>query len=240
MKKFKIFLTAFLIIGVVTQTSWLFARKPRVNNDPWRWTKSFNLEKCQFSVTGENQYFKLIPGYQLILKNREGTHKLVITVLKDTKKIGRVTTRVIKEREMENGKVTEVSRNYYAICKNNNSVFYFGEDVDIYKGDGISHSGSWRAFEKGARPGLMMPGILLLGSRYYDEIAPGIAMDRAEIISNTETVKTPAGIFTNCLLIRETNPLERGEKEYKIYAPGVGPVKDGDLLLVKYEMLNKK
>jgi len=35
----------------------------------------------------------------------------------------------------------------------------------------------------------------LLGSRYYQEIAPGVAMDRAEVLSITDTLATPAGYF---------------------------------------------
>jgi hypothetical protein len=59
-------------------------------------------------------------------------------------------------------------------------------------------------------------------------------MDRAEIISLTETIRTPAGEFKNCLKIEETTPLEPGVREFKYYAPGVGIVQDGALKLVKY------
>ena len=79
-----------------------------------------------------------------------------------------------------------------------------------------------------------MPGLSLLGARYYQELAPGAAMDRAESVSISETLKTPAGTFTNCLKTLETTPLEPMEKEYKLYAPGVGLIKDEDMLLVKY------
>ena len=79
-----------------------------------------------------------------------------------------------------------------------------------------------------------MPGLCLLGARYYQEIAPGIAMDRAEIISLSETYKTPAGNFTNCLKTEETSALNPKEKEFKRYAPGTGLIQDENLLLVKY------
>jgi hypothetical protein len=116
-----------------------------------------------------------------------------------------------------------------------NTVFYFGEDVDIYKrGKVVGHDGAWRAGSDQARAGVMMPGIVLLGSRYYQEIAPGVAMDRAEIVSRSEYIETPAGKFTDCLKTEETTPLEPGVREYKVYAPGVGLVRDGDLLLKRY------
>jgi len=59
-------------------------------------------------------------------------------------------------------------------------------------------------------------------------------MDRAEIISTSEILKTPAGEFINCLKTEETNALKPKEKEYKIYGQGVGLLKDEELLLVKY------
>ena len=89
----------------------------------------------------------------------------------------------------------------------------------------------------GASFGLFMPGTVLLGSRYYEEHAPGAAMDRAEIVSVDCTVKTPAGEFEHCLKVQETNPLEEDEKEYKMYAPGIGLVQDEDLVLTKYSVM---
>ena len=58
-------------------------------------------------------------------------------------------------------------------------------------------------------------------------------MDRATIVSMTETVKTPAGEFKNCLKIEETSPLTRFTTEHKYYAPGIGMVSDGTMKLVK-------
>ena len=84
------------------------------------------------------------------------------------------------------------------------------------------------------KAGVMMPGIVLLGARFYNEIAPGVAMDRVEIISLKDTLQTPAGTFFNCLKTEETSPLEPKVKEYKLFASGIGLVKDGDLLLTKY------
>lgn len=202
-----------------------------------RWTESFSLEECDFSPTGRNAYFILEPGYQLHLEGIEegDTVKLTITVLNEKERIGNVETRVVEEKETVNGKVIEVSRNFFALCTQTSSLFYFGEDVDIYEGgEVVSHGGAWRADSGEAKAGVMMPGIILLGARYYQEIAPGVAMDRAEIMSCDETLETPAGMFENCLEIEETTPLEPENREYKVYAPGIGLIKDGALLLTKY------
>jgi hypothetical protein len=159
----------------------------------------------------------------------------VITVLQETKTIGGVETRVVEERETERGVPVEVSRNYFAIHPGTHDVFYFGEDVDTYKKGQISgHEGAWHHGTARAAFGLMMPGTPQKGLRYDEEQAPGIARDRGEVVSVTDRIKTPAGTFDKCLKVKETSPLEPLLHEYKTYAPGVGLVQDGSLLLVSY------
>ena len=156
------------------------------------WTADFPIQKDELVSTGRNPYVILEPGYFLVLEGG-GAH-LTITVLSETKKVDGVETRVIEEREAKGGKLVEVSRNYFAISKRTNDVFYFGEDVDMYKDDKVvSHAGSWLSGVEGARFGLMMPGQVSLNAKYYQEIAPNVAMDRAKIISMSETVKTQIG-----------------------------------------------
>jgi hypothetical protein len=196
------------------------------------WTTNFPIEKDELVSTGRNPYFILEPGYSLILEG--GDVQLTISVLSETKKVDGVETRVVEERETKGGKLVEISRNYFAISKRTNDVFYFGEDVDIYKDDKVvSHAGAWLSGVNGAKFGLMMPGQVSLNARYHQEVAPGVAMDRAEIVSLSETVRTPAGEFTNCVKVKETTPLEPFVTEHKYYAAGIGMVQDGVLKLVK-------
>lgn len=203
---------------------------PQASSD---WTSSFGVEPGELASTGRNPFFVLEPGYQLTLE--DGKDRLVITVLNDTRTVAGVETRVVEERETSAGSLAEVSRNFYAISKRTNSVFYFGEEVDVYKdGKVANHEGAWLAGVNGAAFGLMMPGLPLLKSRYYQEVAPKVAMDRAEIASLSVTMKTPAGDFTNCLKIEESTPLEPLVKESKHYARGIGLIQDGSLKLVKY------
>lgn len=200
------------------------------------WSSDFSAEKEFLASRGRNPYFILEPGYQLVLEG--GNERLVVSVLNETKMVDGVETRIVEERETKNDKVVEVSRNFFAISKRTNSVYYFGEEVDDYKDGKIAgHPGAWLSGEKGARFGLMMPGFPLLKARFYNEVAPKVAMDRAEIVGVSVTFKTPAGEFKNCLKIEETTPLEPGEKEHKHYAPGIGLIQDGSLKLVKYSPL---
>lgn len=201
------------------------------------WVDTFAIDKKDFAPTGSNSYFRLEPGYTLKLAGREGLRRttLVITVLEETRLVDGVETRVVEERESKGGRLAEVSRNFYAFNTADRSVYYFGEEVDIYKdGKVVDHEGAWESGKNGARFGLMMPERPAVGARFCQEIAPGVAMDRAEIVSLRETIKTPAGEFKDGLKVAETNPLEGGGREYKVYAPGVGLVKDGSLLLVEH------
>jgi hypothetical protein len=161
--------------------------------------------------------------------------RLVITVLDETKTVDGIETRVLEEREWRNGALIEISRNFLAICEETGDVFYFGEEVDDYAdGQIVNHAGAWLAGEDDARAGLIMPGTPSVGMRYYQEVAPGVALDRAEILSVTETFETPAGTFANSLRTKEGSALKPAEQEFKTYAPGIGLIQDESLLLVSH------
>jgi hypothetical protein len=193
------------------------------------WCHIFSVDKAELTDVGKNQYFLLWPGYKMLLQHGKDT--LTITVLDETKIVDGVKTRVVEERETKAGELIEVSRNYFAISKLTGDVYYFGEDVDIYKdGKIVSHEGAWLAGVNGAKFGLMMPGRPEVGDKYYQESALRVAMDRAEIISCNEECTTPEKAFEKCVRIRETSTLESGSSD-KLYAPGVGLIKDGEFLL---------
>jgi hypothetical protein len=166
--------------------------------------------------------------------------RVVITVLTSTKTInlsgiGQITTRVVREREMVDGELVEISRNFFAQCNRTNDIYYFGEEVDIYEdGEIVSHDGAWEAGKNGAVPGIIMPGTFLLGSRYYQERAADIALDRAEHVLMGLNINTPAGNFTRCVEVVETTPLEPGHESVKRYCPGVGLVFDDGIELTEF------
>jgi len=176
---------------------------------------------------GSNPYFNLTPGYRL--RYQDGGDVDTLTVLNETKRIDGVETRVVEDREEKNGALVELTRDYYAIDSVTNDVFYFGEDVDVYKnGKVVSHEGAWLSGVKGAKFGLMMPAAPKSGQKFYQEHAPGAGMDHAEIVALDEKVTTPAGTFDHCVHVVEDG------KDHKWYARGPGLVKDGKLVLVEY------
>ncbi|MCU0787615.1 MAG: hypothetical protein MUC91_05400 [Verrucomicrobia bacterium] len=201
--------------------------------DSWQATLAPTEEA--FTNTGRHACFILEPGHQLVLAGREDGKpaELTITVLEESREIDGVSTRVVEERETVGGKLVEVSRNFFALGAATGNLYYFGEELDMYQdGKVSSHEGAWQAGLDGAKHGILLPGRLRLGDRYYQEQAPGVAMDRAENVSTNVTFKCPAGTFANCLKTRETTPLESGT-EYKLYAPGIGLVQDGGLKLLR-------
>ena len=188
-------------------------------------------DESRLMTLGRSTYFILEPGYTLVMTDDDGDETLVITVTEDTRRIGDVHTRVVEEREMAKGEVKEISRNFLAIDKETGDIWYFGEEVDNYQdGKVADHKSAWMAFENGAQPGILIPGKPAVGMKMYQEHAPGVAMDRFEVVGLDETVTTPMGVIKHCLKTAEGSDLENAT-EYKFYAPNVGPVVDDDMKL---------
>ncbi len=230
------------------------------NNDEF--TADFLIEDCKFKTTGMNPYFPLKPGLQRVLELEE-EERSVETVLCETKTINlngrRIKTRVLEERAMEweegeDGEpgewvTIEISRNWVAICKLTNDVYYFGEDsIDCPEGfndddtcDDPDPAGSWEA-GKGdpiAMPGILMPGTFFLGAKYFQEIAPPAAVDRGENAAmGLDWPEEGDPEYTDCVQIFDTNPAEGGdacgEDDAKTYCYGVGLVQDQDLAMVDF------
>jgi hypothetical protein len=206
-----------------------------LENQSEEWMSTFDLEACTFSTLGSNEYFILQPGYKVTLESQDKSDnsQLIITVLNETKVINGIETRVVEEKETEGGELKEISRNYFAICRPSNDVFYFGENVNMYEnGTVTNHEGSWLAGIENSKPGLIMPGNPQVGMKYYQEMAPGVAEDRSEISSMDDSISTPPGDYDKVLKIEESNPLEKSIQEYKYYAPQIGLVQDEELILV--------
>jgi hypothetical protein len=232
------------LVAVLAPTSVLGAKASSTQLDP--------AVECapnqSFTLTIDNPYFPLPVGQQWVYLGKEQgeTMGLRITVLDETERLysGRraITTRVVEEVEWvdanangvidEGEALIEVSRNFFAQTQDG-TVCYFGEEVDIYEdGEIVSHEGAWRADEPGNAPGIYMPAEPQPGMTFQQEVAPGVAEDTATIL-RFETVKVPAGTFTNAMTVRDFNPLD-GSRGTKVYAPGVGLVDDDGLKLISF------
>ncbi len=213
-------------------------------DDDDEFTTDFRFSDCTFASDGRNPYFSLDPGDKLVLEeDDEDGVRLEVTVLSDRKWVHFVTpggqllkvrTRVVEEREWEGDELVEVSRNFFARCKETNDIFYFGEQTFV---DGAVAPDSWEAGVNGALPGLIMPGTFLLGSKYFQEQAPGAALDRGEHVAMGLQAAVPAGVFDGCVEVLDTNALDcDGEGDVKTYCPGIGLVIDEDAQLTELEI----
>jgi hypothetical protein len=189
-----------------------------------------------FTLDIDNPFFPLPVGHQLVLEGEEsGAHLLVrITALDEVETVAGVETRVIEEYEAKDGRVVEVSRNFFAQSRDG-TVCYFGEEVDMFDGAGnvTSHSGSWRAGAGDNRPGIFMPPSLEVGRAFQQEIAPGIAEDQSKVIALGDRTEVPAGTFEDTATLRDGSPLD-GSTGEKVYARGIGLIVDGAARLTKY------
>jgi hypothetical protein len=202
-------------------------------------------EQQSFSPTVDNPYLPFAVGDEWILGGHDQgeTIGLQITVLRGTERFkfasGKVDTRIVRETEWvdsdgdgvidDDEDLLEVSWNFFAQT-GTGTVCYFGEEVDIYEdGEVVSHEGAWRADDPGNAPGIFMPANPEVGMTFQQEVAEGIAEDRATIVkSGSATVD--AGTFPQTITVRDFNPLD-GSRSTKIYAFGVGLIRDDRLEL---------
>ena len=83
-------------------------------------------------------------------------------------------------------------------------------------------------------------GRFLLGAKYFQEIAPGIAMDRGRNIDMGLEIETPAGTFDGCVAVLDSSALDPDAGgDLKIYCHDVGIVMDEVLLLVERGIVRK-
>jgi hypothetical protein len=199
--------------------------------------KKLSLGRCApsrggFTLVSTNPYFPLDVGRQLILTGEEDGEAVVlqVTVLDRTRTIAGVTTRVVEEREFHDGELAEVSWNYH-VQASDGAICYYGEDEDAYEDGEISHEGTWCADQPGNQAGIFMPADPKPGTKYQNEVAPGIAEDEAKIVG-IGPLTVPFGGFSNTIRIREFDPLT-AEKDHKVYAAGIGVIIDGTLSLTE-------
>ena len=188
-----------------------------------------NLDAADFTTQIDNPYFPLPVGarWEIRVTDQEGlTQHETITVLDQTKKVADgVTTRVVHDVVREDGKLAEVTDDWYAQDKQGN-VWYFGEDtadIDLETGKRDT-SGSFEAGANGADAGIAMLAHPEAGMTYREEYYKGHAEDRSRVLALGQQAEVPFGHFTDVLLTEDYSPIEPDVLELKMYAPGIGQV----------------
>ena len=173
----------------------------------------------------DNPFFPLTPGTRFFYEGTKDGEPTTdeTTVTHDTKQILGVTTTVVRDRAFDKGVLAEDTLDWYAQDVAGN-VWYFGEDtkeLDEF-GHVISTEGTWEAGVNGAEPGIIMEAHPHVGDLYQQELALGVAEDRARVLSLDESACVQFGCFDHLLLTEEWTPLHPGEVEWKYYAKNVG------------------
>ena len=186
------------------------------------------LDPAAFTTEIDNRYWPMRPGtrwtYREIDEDRAEL-EVVVTVSTETRTIANgLTARVVRDTVTEDGRLLEDTLDWYAQDARGN-VWYLGEDTAEFEDGTIStRAGSWEAGVDGALPGVIVPAEPADGMAYRQEHYEGEAEDAGEVLSVAEQVEVPAGHYRGALLTKDTNALEPDVLEYKLYAPGVGPV----------------
>jgi hypothetical protein len=196
----------------------------------------------------DNPYFPLTPGTVFSFRglNPEGEGEIEsndVLVTDATREIASVTATVVRDTSYLDGVLSEDTFDWYAQDQAGN-VWYLGELTFAYEfteeGAQTDSEGSWEAGvevdpdgQPGvvAAPGLIMPSpeqlqaFLASGEAFFQEFAPGVAEDQAQVTSLGETVTVNGVAFTDVLRTLETTALEPDVADFKFYAPGVGQIR---------------
>jgi hypothetical protein len=198
-----------------------------------------NFEAATFTnpTQIDNTLFPLVLGTTrtYAAETDDGTERIVVEVLDDTREVTGVTCRVVRDRVYLDEVLIEDTHDWYAQDDAGN-VWYMGEEVDNYNYDdggnliSITHEGGWEAgqdvAELGtiARPGYVMKASPTPEDSYHQEFYEGEAEDMGEVVALDVTVTLSDGTAYSCLQTRDYTPLEPEVNEYKYYATGVGVV----------------
>ena len=191
------------------------------------------VNPADFASPRANSYYPLRPGTVTTLRGTDEGERLVerTYVTHRVRTIQGVRTHVVRDiLRRADGSLAENTTDWYA-GDNAGNVWYFGEATATYdrKGHVDSREGSWEAGRNGARAGLIMPAHPHAGQAYRQEFYPGHAEDQAWIVGRFFRAHTPLRTFTHVVRTFEWTRLEPGVVSVKLYARGVGIVKEADV-----------
>jgi hypothetical protein len=191
------------------------------------------VDPSSFDQPVANDYFPLEPGTVTRYRGTEDGevfHERVV-VTSRTKVIQGVTTTVVRDVvRRTDGSLAESTRDWYAADDAGN-VWYFGEATATYDDDGHveSREGSWQAGVDGAVAGTIMPADPSPTDAFRQEFLRGEAEDQAWVVQRGVTATVPFGSLHDVVRTFEWSRLEKGVVSEKLYAPGVGIVRERDV-----------
>jgi hypothetical protein len=196
---------------------------------------NFVRSDFQASPKIDNKWFPLKPGMQFTttgtVTSADGVHEhsVVHTVTGLTKVIDGVTTRVMWDRDYDEGELVESELAFFAQTRSG-AVWLFGEYPEEYEGG--EFVGAPSTFISGlakAQAGIAMQASPRTGTpAYVEAYAPKVDfLDCGDVFQQHQYVCVPTGCYDDVLVIDEFNPLEPPEAGHqrKFYSAGTGLVK---------------
>ena len=191
-----------------------------------------SVDPADFASPRANPYFPLRPGTLYVLRGSEDGERLrehaVIT--DKTKVILGVSTTVVRDTVWANGRLVERTLDWYA-NDNDGTTWYFGERTAAFNAheEVINREGSWQAGIDGARPGIIMPHDPSPTDAYRQEFFAGHAEDQAWVVQRDLRITVPYGTVEDVVRTFEWARLEPHVVSQKLYAPGLGIVRETDV-----------
>jgi hypothetical protein len=183
-----------------------------------------------------NRFLPLRPGMSIVLSGtvreddgRLHAHKILTAVSRVTKELDGVRTRVVFERDVEDGKLQESELAFLAQDRYGR-VWNMGEYPEEYEDGAITGAPTWIAGIAHARAGVAMRAHPRLGRRaYLQGVAPSVGFrDCGRVVRRGQHRCEPDRCFQRVLVINEYAPREpHGGHQLKYYAPRVGNIEVG-------------
>ncbi len=184
-----------------------------------------SLDPDDFVAEIDNPWLPLAVGNAWRYIAGGGQQTTSVTVLDETREIQGVTATAVRSATTFQGRTPSEQRiDWYAQDAEGN-VWLLGE------------GGAWEAGVSGAEAGLAMPADPRVGDGYRRGYAEGVAEDLAQVLSLDGSASVPYDDLTGLLETEDSTPLEPGRVERRLYARGVGLVREetiagGDALSV--------
>ena len=182
-----------------------------------------------------NPWFPLEPGMQYTttgtVTSADGVHEhsVVHTVTGLTKVIDGITTRVLWDRDYQDGQLQESELAFFAQTRRG-TVWLFGEYPEEYENGAFV--GAPSTFIHGlakAQAGIAMPARpSLTAPDYVQAYAPKVnCRECGNVIQKDQHVCVPTGCYNDVLVIDEYNPLDPPDAGHqrKFYSEGTGLIK---------------
>jgi hypothetical protein len=193
----------------------------------------FNKNNFSNPIDIDNKWSPLTPGTQMIMEgvaNRTGElleHQVIFTVTGVTKVIDGVRTRVLWDRDINQGTLVEAELAFKA-QDNAGNVWNLGEYPEEYEnGEFLGAPSTWISGLGQAQGGLLMEGKPQIDPTYYSQgmVPPIDFLDCARAVKIGQRKCTPMECYKSVQVTHERAPLEPAEGIHrKYYAAGVGNI----------------